>query len=164
MAAMNRAFPTVLAGLLAGLHGCVPLGGGNDGGACPGIACGSAYRIDFNRAGSWTPATYTVKVTADGVTGSCDIILPLSCDRGPRCMGTLHWIPSVSGCALDPGHQSIDGISFERSTPTRVEVRVEEAGRLLGAQTFSPVYKTTTSASGCLTCTQAPTERLPLTQ
>lgn len=146
------------------LAGCVPANGGNDGGACPNIACGSNYRIEFQRNGSWTPATYTVRVTADGAIGSCDIILPLACDRGPRCMGTVHWLPGLVGCALDPGQQRIEGITFDRTSPTRVDVRVEEAGRSLGAQTFSPAYKTTQHPSGCLSCTQAPTDRLTLTQ
>jgi hypothetical protein len=159
MSVMNRRTPALLGALL--LASCVPINGSNDAApdGCPAIACGPSYQIDFARA-AWTAGTYTIEVNADGAQGSCEIMIPLSCDRGPRCMGSVGWLPSLIGCALDPGQQSIKGITFDRTTPARVEVRVEQGERTLGVQTFSPAYST--SSTRCLTCTQAPTDQLPL--
>src|SRR6185436_3191638 len=100
----------VLAGTL--LAGCVPLGNNAPDAAqgCPAIACGPSYQIDFQRPGSWTPSTYRVEVSADGQTNSCEIVIPMSCDRPPRCQGNPTWIPILSGCALDPSQQRIDGV------------------------------------------------------
>src|SRR4051812_37891231 len=95
--------------ILALVGGCVPVSGAGDGGpACPDIACGPSYQVQFTRT-AWRPGAYRIEVTADGVKGFCDINIPLSCEAGPRCV-SVNWVPIVSGCALDPGQQSIDGI------------------------------------------------------
>jgi hypothetical protein len=162
MATMHRLF--ALVGLLAG---CLPLGGGaGDGGAgCPDIACGPSYQVKFTRAGTWSSGSYHLEVTANGATGSCDIVMPLSCDHPPRCMGTVNWVPGLVGCALDPGQQSIDGVTFERATPSMVTVRLQQADRTIGMQTFTPRYQTSQGPAACnLSCTQAPTDQMPIGQ
>jgi len=144
--------------------GCVPLGGSQDGGACPEIACGPSYQIGFDRA-AWPAGSYRVEVTADGVGNSCDIVIPLTCDHPPRCQGNPAWLPILVGCALDPGQHRIDGITFERATPTSVTVTVWQGDRSLGMRTFTPSYRTSPGPVGCnLSCTQAAGEVLPLTQ
>jgi hypothetical protein len=145
---------------------CVPVSGASDAApACPDLACGPAYQVQFVRAGGWRPGAYRIEVTADGVTGSCTINIPMSCEAGPRCSTTVAWLPVVSGCALDPGQQTIDGLMFDRTTPMSVEVNVSQADRPLGGQHFTPTYKTTEGTPGChLSCTQAPTDRLNLEQ
>jgi len=145
--------------------GCVPLGGGQDSGACPDIACGPAYQIGFARAGAWAPATYRVEVTADGTGNSCDIVIPMSCDHPPRCQGNPTWMPALVGCALDPSQQKIDGVTFDRATPASVTVTVWQGDRALGMRTFTPSYRSSPGPAGCtFTCTQAATETMTLTQ
>jgi hypothetical protein len=161
MSSMLRLVLTVLAAAA-----CVPVSGGSDGGrACPDLACGPPYQIQFLRAGGWKPGVYRIDVTADGVTANCAINIPMSCDTGPRCSTGVTWLPAVAGCALDPGQQSIDGLIFDRTTPTTVEVTVSQADRPLGSQRFMPSYKTTEGMPGCnLSCTQAPNDHLNLEQ
>jgi hypothetical protein len=150
--------------LLLGLAGCVPLGGGQDGGACPEIGCGPSYQVDFSR-GAWPAGSYRVEVTADGVGNSCDIVIPMTCDRPPRCQGSPAWLPRVEGCALDPGQQRIGGVTFERAMPASVTVTVWQGDRALGMRTFTPSYRTSQGPAGCnLSCTQAPGDALPLAQ
>jgi hypothetical protein len=147
------------------LTGCVPLGGGQDSGACAEIACGPAYQIGFSRPGPWAAGTYRVEVTADGTGNSCDVVFPMSCDRPPRCQGSPAWMPVLVGCALDAGQQRIDGISFERAMPASVTVTVWHADRSLGMRTFTPSYRSSPGPAGCnLSCTQAPGETMTLTQ
>jgi hypothetical protein len=163
MPAMSRPFLAVWA-LLAS---CVPLSGGSDSGApgCPDIACGPAYQIGFQRPGTWTAGTYRVDVTADGMANSCEIVIPMSCDHPPRCQGNPGWLPILVGCALDPAQQKIDGIVFDRAMPASVTVAVSMGDRSLGLRTFNPMYRTSTGPAACnLSCTQAPTETLTLSQ
>jgi hypothetical protein len=151
---------------LALFTACVPLNGGNDagGGDCPDIGCGPSYQVTFQRD-RWPAGNYRVEVTADGATNACDIVIPMSCDRPPRCPGTPSWLPMLSGCALDPGQQKIDGVTFERATPASVTVRVLAGDRMLGLGTFAPAFRTAPVASGCtLTCTQAATDVMSLAQ
>jgi hypothetical protein len=149
-----------LAALVVG--GCVPVNGGGDGGGCLEIACGPSYEVKFTR-NLWPTATYRIEVVSDGSASSCDVVIPMSCDRGPRCQGNPTWLPGLVGCALDPGQQSIDGITFAQSTPASVTVRVFQSDRLLATQIFMPHYQTTPPRPGCsLSCTQAPTDRLTL--
>jgi hypothetical protein len=151
--------------LLLALVGCVPLGGGQDGGGCPEIACGPAYQVTFTRPGPWAAGSYRVEVIADGVGNSCDIVIPMSCDHPPRCQGSPSWLPALVGCALDPGQQRIDGVIFDRATPASVTVSVWQGDRALGMRTFMPSYRTSPGPVGCtFTCTQATGEAMTLTQ
>jgi hypothetical protein len=150
--------------VVALVAGCVPVSGGNDAGpVCTDIGCGPSYQVGFTRT-AWRPGAYRIEVTADGATGYCDINIPMSCEAGPRCTSAT-WIPMVSGCALDPGQQTIDGVIFSASTPMSVTVRVSQAGQPLGSQSFMPTYRTSMGAPGCnQSCTQAPTDQLMLAQ
>jgi hypothetical protein len=151
----------------AWLAGCVPLGNNTPDAAagCPAIACGPSYQIDFQRPGGWPAGTYRVEVSAEGTTNSCEIVIPMSCDRPPRCQGNPTWLPIASGCALDPGQQKIDGVVFDRTTPASVAVTVAMGDRSLGMRTFTPTYRTTPLAPGCsLSCTQAQNEVMTLAQ
>jgi hypothetical protein len=158
---------TFIVAMVVGAAGCVPISssGSDAAPACTDIACGPSYQIQFARA-AWKPGAYRVDVSADGVAGFCDINIPMSCDSGPRCTGADSWLPTVTGCALNPGQQTIDGIIFTGSTPSSVSVQVSQAGQPLGTQTFAPGYKTSTSGTAAcpLTCTQAPTDQLSLAQ
>jgi hypothetical protein len=149
------------------LAGCVPLGSnGNDAATgCPAIGCGPSFQIDFQRSGTWPAGTYRVEVSAEGMSNSCEIIIPMSCDRAPRCQGSPSWIPIQSGCALDPSQHKIEGVVFDRTTPATVTVAVSMGDRSLGMRTFTPTYRTTTLAPGCsLSCTQATSEVMTLSQ
>ena len=157
---MHRRICALLFTLAAG---CVPIGGGGDAGAaCPELACGPTYRIAFARA-VWPAGDYRVAVTTDGVPGSCDVVIPLSCENGPRCQGATDWHPDLVGCALDPGQQSIAGITFDRARPSLVAVQVIAGDRTLGSQTFQPTYTTTPGSAACpMSCTQARSDEMAL--
>jgi hypothetical protein len=157
--------PVVRLFLLLALVACVPLGAGQDGGACPDIACGPSYQVTFTRPGPWPAGSYRVEVIADGLGNSCDIVMPMSCDHPPRCQGSPAWLPVLVGCALDPSEQRIDGITFERATPASVMVSVWQGDRSLGMRTFMPGYRTSAGPAGCnFTCTQASGETMSLAQ
>jgi hypothetical protein len=152
----------LLPALVVGIGACVPVNGSPDGGGCVEIACGPSYEVKFSRP-VWPTATYRIEVVSDGSLSSCDVVIPMSCDHGPRCQGTPTWLPGLVGCALDPGQQRIDGITFPQSTPGSVTVRVLQGDRLLGMQTYAPMYRTNPPQPGCtLTCTQAPPDQLAL--
>jgi hypothetical protein len=150
------------------LAGCVPLGSNGQDAApagCPAIGCGPSYQIDFKRAGPWPAGTYRVEVVAEGLRHTCDVIFPLSCDRPPRCQGNPEWLPIVSGCALDPAQQRIEGVVFNTFGPLGVTVKVSVDDRPLGMGTFTPTYNSVTLAPGCsLTCFQAPRDAIELGQ
>ena len=149
------------------LAGCVPLGSSGPDAApgCPAIGCGPAYQIGFQRTGPWQAGTYRVEVTVDGMANSCDVIFPMDCDHPPRCQGNPGWLPTLVGCALEPGQQRIDGVVFDRTTPTMVTVAVSLGDRSLGMHTFTPMYRSFELAPGCgLSCIQAPTEVMSLAQ
>jgi hypothetical protein len=150
--------------VVALVAGCVPVSAASDAGpVCTDLGCGPSYQVTFTR-GAWRPGAYRIDVTADGAAAFCDINIPMSCEAGPRCT-SASWVPLVSGCALDPGQQSIDGIMFSALTPAAVTVRVSQAGQPLGAQSFTPSYHTSMGTPGCdQSCTQAPADQLMLAQ
>jgi hypothetical protein len=155
--------PRLLRLSLLALVGCVPLGGGGDAGGCADLACGPTYQIAFSRPGGWPAAAYRVEVSADGVSNSCDIVIPLTCDHPPRCQGSPSWLPVLVGCALDVGQQRIDGVTFERAAPASVAVTVWQGDRALGMRTFMPSYRTSPGPPGCsLMCTQAAGDSISL--
>jgi len=163
MPTMSR--PVLLACAL--LAGCVPLGNNGPDAApgCPAIGCGPSYQIDFQRPGSWPAGTYRVEVSAEGMSNSCEVVIPMSCDHPPRCQGTPSWLLMLEGCALDPSQQKIGGVVFDRTTPPSVTVSVSMGDRSLGMRTFTPTYRNSTLAPGCsLSCTQAPSEVMTVAQ
>jgi hypothetical protein len=163
METMHRIGVFLAAAVLAG---CVPPGGTDDAGnrQCTAVGCGSSFQLAFDRPATWAAGTYVVEVTADGAKSTCEITMPLACDRGPRCTGTGGWAPVLSGCALAPAQHALTAIVFDKATPATIEVRVLQQTRQLGAGKYTPAYKTSEpNGPGCGTCRTAPIEELSLT-
>ncbi len=118
------------------------------------------------RPGGFSPGTYRFELTADGVSGFCEVVMPLLCSREPRCES---WpggaVVEQSGCALgDPKAQSLPGVSFTGVAPGTIELTVLQDGRRLGNGRFAPVYrKSEPNGPGCgPVCRNAPEGMLAL--
>jgi len=128
---------------------------------CTLIGCGPPFEVDFRPIGGpWSPGKYTISVTADGITGACEITLPsASCQDSPaECTSNRDWDVLGFGCALPPEQHSISGIVFGRTTPGRVDVAVSGDVSQPAEATFVPGYETTQpNGPGCGdTCFGAP--------
>jgi hypothetical protein len=133
---------------------------------CTLIGCGPPFEVRFQLAeGKWSPGTYTIRATADGITGSCDQTLPFVSCQGSSlvCTGTRDWEVESGGCALPPDQQAIYGIVF-RATPVAVDVSVSTDDRQLGRGTFTPSYQSSQpNGPGCGdTCYGAPAATLSI--
>ena len=94
--------------------------------------------------GLWPPGLYRVDVTADGVSGSCEVTLPQPPCRTPSstCVGQRSWSLGEAACALPASQQSISWVSFVDTAPAKVEVAVSRDGRQLASRSFTPGYNT----------------------
>jgi hypothetical protein len=134
---------------------------------CTLIGCSSGFAVNFQYTdGVWRPGRYQVDVTSDGVSGSCEVTLPLAPCETPSstCTGQRSWSLGESGCALPTSQHSLSGISFSGTTPAKVDVTVSRDGRQLASQSFTPSY-TTSQPNGpdCEpTCRTAATATLQL--
>jgi hypothetical protein len=119
---------------------------------CTLIGCGPPFEVRFQFGeGKWSAGTYTIRVTADGTTGSCDQTLPfVSCQSSSLvCTGTREWELESGGCALPPDQHAIYGIVFG-TTPVTVDVSVSTDDRQLGQGTFTPSYQSSQpNGPGC---------------
>lgn len=123
-----------------------------DAGECLPVGCGPSYQVSFTRT-AWPAGKYQVAVTADGVTDSCEIELPLICGRSATCTATANWVPNLSGCALPANQHSISGITFNGDNPKVVEVTVLEGERKVGMAGFTPTYtESEPGGPGCGKC------------
>jgi hypothetical protein len=149
--------PQVVLACALALAACIP---GSDGAsdppaitpprACTEIGCASGLSVDFVRSGRWAAGNYRIEVTADGNAGACEITLPLSCSRQPRCTGASAWRVGESGCALDPQSHSLTGVDFSPAQPVDVTVTVSLDDRRLGEARLQPVYTTSQpNGPGC---------------
>jgi len=133
--------------------------------ACTEIGCAPSLRIRFARA-RWPAGTYRLEVTADAANEVCQVVVPLVCNAGSMCTGQggLEVFPELSGCALDPALNTIEGVAFTYSVPASVTVRVVQDERELGKATFTPSYATSLpNGPDCLpVCHTAATETLTL--
>jgi hypothetical protein len=134
---------------------------------CSLIGCVDGFSVAFQPAdGAWRPGRYLVQVTADGVTGACEVNLPLpACTTpGATCTGQRAWSLGESGCALPPAQHSLTGVAFSGTTPASVAITVSRDGRQLAAGSFSPAYVTSQpNGPGCEpTCRTAPPATLTL--
>jgi hypothetical protein len=133
--------------------------------ACTEIGCAPSLRVHFVRA-RWPAGTYRIEVTADGASEACQVVVPLACNVRATCTGQaqLDVSPQLSGCALDPGLHSIEGVAFSYSLPASVTVRVVQDERELGMGIFRPGYVLSRpNGPACLpACHTAPTETLTL--
>jgi hypothetical protein len=109
--------------------------------ACTEIGCGPTLKIRFDRP-SWPAGSYQIQVTADGATAACSVTIPLACNAPSACTGGGDLSPELSGCALDPALQRIEGVSLAYTTPASVMVRVVQDERELGTGSFTPTYAT----------------------
>lgn len=131
--------------------------------ACTLIGCGSAFSVQFDKAGAWRQGHYRVLVTLDDRPIECTADFPLSCDVTSSCAdpGVLLLL---SGCALARESQTIAGVEVLQETPAAVSIEVfDEAGSLVKGA-WQPAYLTSTpNGSECEpTCRTAPSEALSI--
>jgi hypothetical protein len=130
---------------------------------CTEIGCQSGFAVDLVRPLPWTAGRYRVEVTGDA-NASCEVDLPLSCERPARCSGQPGSVTlGLSGCALDASQHSISSVFFP-GLPGTVTVTVLQDDRPLGTGTFSPAYRSTQpNGPDCEPiCRTAPPATLPL--
>lgn len=133
--------------------------------ACTEIGCAPSLRVHFARA-HWPAGTYRIEVTVDAASEVCQVVVPLACNVGSMCTGQVgpDVSPELSGCALDPGLHTIEGVAFAHGDPASVTVRVVQDERELGNSIFRPSYVTSRpNGPDCLpVCHTAATETLTL--
>lgn len=131
-----RFFTLLVATLLAACSASDPI----EPKACTTIGCVDGYTLDFE-ASSWAPGKYTVELTVDGKSYTCEATLPLDASSKSSC--TLPEVQlGLSGSALPAGEQGLVGLVFT-SQPTKVDVTIKLDGATLGQPaSFTPAYKT----------------------
>lgn len=134
---------------------------------CTTAGCVTGFAVDLQPTDNiWRPGRYRVDVTADGVSGSCEVTLPPApCGTtSTTCTGQRNWGVGESGCALPSDQHSINRVAFSGTTPATVAVVVSRDGRQLASQTFTPTYVTSQpNGPDCEpTCRTAPTATLAL--
>ena len=153
-----RSFASLGIAAVCALQGCT----------CGEGACAPPFEVQFAPSGErWLPGAYHVVVTADGVTGSCDVQFPFpndSCDHLASCTGTRTWGLEMQGCSLPPSEQSIPGVLFYATAPAKVEIAVSREGRQLAEAAFTPIYGSFQNGSPLCgpACHAAPTATMAL--
>jgi len=108
--------------------------------ACTMIGCADTYEVDFTGATA-VPGRYQIEVVADGETSTCEITLPWICGREPMCSSSkLHLQIKTSGCAIDGGTASIDGLLFFFEPPATVALTVRRDDVVVGESSARPQY------------------------
>jgi hypothetical protein len=135
--------------------------------SCTDIGCGRAFGVELARS-AWAPATYQVKVTADGLATSCTLSLPFSsCSSLVQCdRAEPGFLVETAGCALPAAQQQILGVVWPVSGPASVTIEVLQDGVSLGTGSYQPTYTSSRpNGEDCEpTCSQAqlqPTLSLP---
>jgi len=106
------------------------------------IGCGWPLEVAFRGATS-VPGVYRFEVTADGAPSTCQIALPFGCDTRPTCDAIdPGWRLTLSGCALGPDRETIDGLTFPVTGPNTLDIIVRRDGVEVGTAHAEPVYTT----------------------
>jgi hypothetical protein len=115
---------------------------------CTLIGCGPSLEVKFTGANN-VAGVYQVEVTTDGSAATCEVTLPLACDRLRTCTPSEpKWILATSGCALSADQQSIDGFMFPQGdapmSPATMSFVVRRDGREVASGSATPTYSTST--------------------
>lgn len=110
--------------------------------ACTEMGCEDGLAVRVTPTAGWPAGAYTFTIEADGETTACTGALPLpacgtaaiTCDKPGVQIGE-------SGCALEPSAHAFGDITFT-SSPASVSVAVERDGEPVGAQSWTPSYRT----------------------
>jgi hypothetical protein len=108
---------------------------------CTEIGCGSAFSVQFEKSGSWTPGHYRVDVSLDGRSVQCAADIPLSCDAAPAC-DDPQVLLQLSGCALPAESHAITGVDILTETPVEVSVGLLDEAGSMASGSWRPTYTT----------------------
>lgn len=119
-------------------------GSGSSGGRpCTEIGCNNGVHIEFSFR---EPGSYVFDLTLDGAKVTCNAVLPLPRNSGDGCSRNDVVLTRV-GSELPLSQQSIGGITLT-SSPSKITLRAERDGQLLGEATILPAYVTTPGPNG----------------
>lgn len=135
-----RSLPLIV--LLSVSATLVACGASSDSGAhgCTEIGCVNGFNVKVTSSGAWKAGKYTVTVVADGVTTTCTADLPLTPQSTASCSAAGVQI-GLSGSALPAEQHSISDVALT-ATPKSVMITIARDGTSIGAQSFTPAYKT----------------------